>query len=244
MNELKQKATPEWNEPIAESLLPAPPPVPDPEPVPGPAEPVALVVPPPASAPVAVAPVAAGVAASVPDAPPPKPQPVQFFAGPGVRFKGELFSCDELHLSGTFEGAAAARKLVVAAGGLFSGDCMVEEAEIDGIAGGNLTVTGMLTVRAGGVVKGRICYGEIALERGAHIEGELLKHVPGAAVAPPKPAPVSEVHAPVPEPDPVLVELSAADIVEEPAPVAPPPRVLTAAEPEHRRRFGLFGGRR
>lgn len=159
----------------------------------------------------------------------------QFFAGQGVRFKGELFSCDDLHLSGVFEGAARARKLTVARGGVFNGDCTVEEAEIDGAANGNITVTGMLTVRAGGVVKGKISYGEIALERGAQVEGELSRYV-APAVETPVVAAVAPLRVAM---DPVLVELSAEDIV------APAPRVLTA-EPDAapRKRFGIFGGRR
>ncbi|MDT9702816.1 polymer-forming cytoskeletal protein, partial [Streptomyces sp. P17] len=75
-----------------------------------------------------------------------------------------------LVLSGSFEGTARSRRLIVSREGVFNGACLVEEAEIEGTAEGNLTVTGTLNVRASGVVKGKICYGGIALERGAHIE--------------------------------------------------------------------------
>jgi cytoskeletal protein CcmA (bactofilin family) len=57
--------------------------------------------------------------------------------------------------------------------GCFVGSCEVEEAEISGVYEGELTVRGRLTVHASGQVEGNICYGEIELERGGRISGNL-----------------------------------------------------------------------
>ena len=57
--------------------------------------------------------------------------------------------------------------------GRFIGSCEVEAAEISGVYEGDLTVRGRLTVRASGQVEGKICYGEIELERGGRISGNL-----------------------------------------------------------------------
>jgi len=228
MSDLQQRAwdaSPEWNGAGGDSPVPK--------------AVVAAVAPEPAVVEAAAPePVHDAPAPAAPDAP-----RERFFAGAGVRFKGELEACDDLMLSGRFEGTARARRLIVSREGVFSGTGTVDEAEIEGIAEGTLTVTGALIVRAGGVVRGKIRYGEIELARGARLEGEIAKHEPQAET-PAAEAPVAEP-AVVRAAELAPVELSTADILAAPeaAPAAPPvPRVLTAeADAPPRKRFGIFG---
>ena len=50
---------------------------------------------------------------------------------------------------------------------------IVGTATVDGRFDGNLVVTGCLTIRAGGRISGSIRYGEIEIERGAEIVGDV-----------------------------------------------------------------------
>jgi cytoskeletal protein CcmA (bactofilin family) len=94
--------------------------------------------------------------------------------GGGMRLKGEITACDRLVVEGHVEASLnEAHAVVIRSNGRFVGSCEVEEAEIGGVYEGNLTVSRRLTIRASGQVEGEICYGEIELERGGRISGNL-----------------------------------------------------------------------
>ena len=94
--------------------------------------------------------------------------------GEGIRLKGEITACDRLVVEGHVEVSLnETRAVEIKPKGRFIGSCEVEEAEISGVYEGDLTVRGRLTVRASGQVEGKICYGEIELERGGRISGNL-----------------------------------------------------------------------
>jgi cytoskeletal protein CcmA (bactofilin family) len=94
--------------------------------------------------------------------------------GDGIRLKGEITACDRLVVEGHVEVSLnETRAVEIKPKGRFIGSCEVEEAEISGVYEGDLTVRGRLTVYASGQVEGQICYGEIELERGGRISGNL-----------------------------------------------------------------------
>jgi cytoskeletal protein CcmA (bactofilin family) len=94
--------------------------------------------------------------------------------GDGIRLKGEITACDRLVVEGHVEVLLNETRVVeIKAKGRFVGSCEVDEAEIGGVYEGDLTVRGRLTVHASGQVEGKICYGEIELERGGRISGNL-----------------------------------------------------------------------
>jgi cytoskeletal protein CcmA (bactofilin family) len=96
------------------------------------------------------------------------------FVGDGIRLKGEITACDRLVVEGHVEVSLnETRAVEIKAKGRFVGSCEVEEAEISGVYEGDLTVRGRLTVHASGQVEGKICYGEIELERGGRLSGNL-----------------------------------------------------------------------
>jgi cytoskeletal protein CcmA (bactofilin family) len=95
------------------------------------------------------------------------------FAGAGVKLKGKIFSCNILTIEGEFEGQLNARQLVISKGGFFKGTAEVEEADIGGRFNGTLRVSGCLTVRRNGIIQGKISYGEIAIEPGGEVRGQV-----------------------------------------------------------------------
>ncbi len=94
--------------------------------------------------------------------------------GREIRLKGEVTSCDVLVVEGSVElSLTDARQIQVADSGLFSGKVEVDEAEIAGQFEGELTVRERLIVRPGGRVTGRVRYGNIVVEAGGQISGEV-----------------------------------------------------------------------
>ena len=57
--------------------------------------------------------------------------------------------------------------------GRFTGGCEVEEADISGVYEGDLTVRKRLFVRGSGKLTGTVRYGELELERGGQIAGNI-----------------------------------------------------------------------
>jgi cytoskeletal protein CcmA (bactofilin family) len=110
----------------------------------------------------------------------------RLIVGQGIRLKGEISACDRLIVEGHVEVTLNdTRTVEIKPSGRFIGSCEVEQAEISGMYEGDLTVRGRLSVHASGMVTGNIHYGEIELERGGRIAGELKVRDRGAAASKP-----------------------------------------------------------
>src|SRR5437763_10802335 len=97
--------------------------------------------------------------------------------GPGVSVKGEITSCNRLIVEGKIEAKLAdCPNVIIKQGGVFNGESTTQDADIQGCFAGNLVVRGRLLVRATGTVGGKIAYGEIEIERGGQISGEISDH--------------------------------------------------------------------
>ena len=94
--------------------------------------------------------------------------------GPGVSVKGEITSCNRLIVQGTIEAKLAdCPNVIIKEGGVFNGESTTEDADVQGCFDGKLVVRKRLVVRATGRVSGNISYGEIEIERGGKISGEM-----------------------------------------------------------------------
>lgn len=110
----------------------------------------------------------------------------RLIVGQGIKLKGEISACDRLIVEGHVEVTLNdTRTVEIKPSGRFIGSCEVEQAEISGVYEGNLTVRGRLSVHASGMVTGNIHYGELELERGGRIAGELKVREAGAASSKP-----------------------------------------------------------
>jgi cytoskeletal protein CcmA (bactofilin family) len=98
----------------------------------------------------------------------------RLIVGGGIQLKGEITACERLIVEGQVQVTMnGTRALEIKPSGRFIGSCEVEDAEISGVYEGDLSVRGLLTVHKGGRVVGKIAYGELELERGGEIAGEL-----------------------------------------------------------------------
>jgi cytoskeletal protein CcmA (bactofilin family) len=98
----------------------------------------------------------------------------RLIVGQGIRLSGEISSCDRLVVEGAVEATLNdTMALEIAESGRFTGGCEVEEADISGVYEGDLTVRKRLFVRATGRLTGTVQYGELELERGGQIAGNI-----------------------------------------------------------------------
>jgi len=98
----------------------------------------------------------------------------RLIVGEGIRLSGEISSCDRLVVEGEVEVTLNdTLALEITTNGRFTGGCEVEEADISGIYEGDLTVRKRLFVRGSGKLTGTIRYGELELERGGQIAGNI-----------------------------------------------------------------------
>ena len=98
----------------------------------------------------------------------------RLIVGRGIRLSGEITACDRLVVEGLVEVILnETRALEIGRTGRFIGGCEVEEAEISGVFEGDLTVRGRLLLRASGEITGKVRYGELEIERGGRISGNV-----------------------------------------------------------------------
>ena len=94
--------------------------------------------------------------------------------GKGLSVAGEITSCDILVVEGKVEAKLSDGKLLeITEAGQFRGSVEIENADIAGRYDGQLVVHGRLTVRATGRISGMVKYGELEVNAGGQIIGEM-----------------------------------------------------------------------
>ncbi len=121
--------------------------------------------------------------------------------GPEISLSGEINSCDRLLIEGNVEANLAnCLEVEIAETGLFKGTATVDDMELRGRFEGTLTVKKRLLIRATGKVTGTIVYGQIEMECGGQISGD-VRAQPNDALTPPSPAPAAETQQSPPSGD-------------------------------------------
>jgi cytoskeletal protein CcmA (bactofilin family) len=91
-----------------------------------------------------------------------------------ITLTGQISKCDFLVVEGAVEGMRyEGQSLEVAEGGSFNGNIEVDNAEVSGSFDGSISVRGRLTIRPTGRVAGTIRYGEIEINAGGQVTGEM-----------------------------------------------------------------------
>jgi cytoskeletal protein CcmA (bactofilin family) len=94
--------------------------------------------------------------------------------GREISLSGEINSCNKLVVEGSVEANLQnCRDVDISETGLFKGSASIDEAEVRGRFEGNLTVRKRLLIRATGKVTGTIRYGQIEIECGGQISGDI-----------------------------------------------------------------------
>jgi cytoskeletal protein CcmA (bactofilin family) len=132
-------------------------------------------------------------------APPPAPLPRRnetevrkLIVGREISLSGEINSCDQLVVEGSVEANLQnCREVDISESGLFKGSASIDTAEVHGRFEGTLTVRGRLFIRASGKVSGTIRYGQLEVEFGGQLSGDIqaqpgedvISGLPGARAA-------------------------------------------------------------
>jgi cytoskeletal protein CcmA (bactofilin family) len=94
--------------------------------------------------------------------------------GREISLSGEINSCNKLVVEGSVEANLQnCRDVDISETGLFKGSASIDEAEVRGRFEGNLTVRKRLLIRSTGKVTGTIRYGQIEVECGGQISGDI-----------------------------------------------------------------------
>lgn len=94
--------------------------------------------------------------------------------GNDILLKGEIATCDRLVIEGEVDAKLNdVHTVEIAETGSFRGKAEIEDAEISGLFEGELVVRNRLTIYSTGKVRGKISYGEIEIERGGELTGEI-----------------------------------------------------------------------
>ncbi len=94
--------------------------------------------------------------------------------GSDILLKGEIATCDRLVIEGQVDATLKdVHTVEIAESGSFKGTAEIEYAEISGSFDGDLIVRHRLVIHSTGRVRGRISYGEIEIQRGGELTGEI-----------------------------------------------------------------------
>jgi len=116
---------------------------------------------------------AAALATPVAAAEPAPRESNQMLVGREVSLSGNITGCNRILVEGKVEATLDCTTIDIAAPGTFNGTATVEEAVISGRFEGTLTVRKRLLIRASGQVSGTIRYGQLEVECGGRLAGDI-----------------------------------------------------------------------
>lgn len=106
----------------------------------------------------------------------------KLIVGRDIALNGEIKSCDKLVVEGHVEANISdCRVIEIAEGGSFKGMAEIDTAEISGVFDGSITARELLVVRATGRITGKVCFGQLEIERGGEITGDVQAYGPAEA---------------------------------------------------------------
>jgi len=98
----------------------------------------------------------------------------KLIVGREIVLSGQITSCERLVVEGRVEASLTETRLIeIAETGHFKGSAEIETADIAGRYEGTLTVRERLFIRSTGKVSGKVTYGQIEIEPGGEISGEV-----------------------------------------------------------------------
>src|SRR5213082_3341143 len=108
----------------------------------------------------------------------------EVFLGPETLLSGELKSCDTLVVEGKVDSSRIeCRKFILGSAGSCKGEVQAESAVISGRFEGRLIVRARLLIKSGGQVRGSVQYGQVEIEPGGELQGDMVVHPASKHVA-------------------------------------------------------------
>ena len=101
--------------------------------------------------------------------------------GEGVHVIGDIHDCRQVDVQGVMEGEIEADILIIHETGKVKGVIKADRAEIHGEVDGEMTIADRLDIRATGLVAGSVNYGELSVEAGGRVTGQLDQRRDGSA---------------------------------------------------------------
>jgi cytoskeletal protein CcmA (bactofilin family) len=95
------------------------------------------------------------------------------YFGEGVKFKGSISVPEKIIVHGTVEGDVESRELLVGPTGTIKGDVRVDQADVQGTILERIEAKICLSLRKTGRIEGSASYGEIEIEKGGVLAGEV-----------------------------------------------------------------------
>ncbi len=109
----------------------------------------------------------------------------KLIVGREIALNGQINSCDKLIVEGRVEADIRdCREIEIAESGTFRGEAEIETADISGVFEGSLTTRELLIVRASGRITGKVRFGQLEIERGGEIVGDVQVYSPVEAREP------------------------------------------------------------
>lgn len=103
------------------------------------------------------------------------PKEHSIFIGEGVVFKGSIRAPNQAIISGQFDGELDARDVLIGSSGVMTGKTTAQFVDVKGVLNETVTSRELLIVRSSGRVHGTVTYGEIEIERGGQVKGDMIQ---------------------------------------------------------------------
>ncbi|KZD12775.1 hypothetical protein AUP43_00070 [Oceanibaculum pacificum] len=98
----------------------------------------------------------------------------RLIVGREIVLSGDITACETLVVEGRVDAKLQnCQAIEIASTGVFKGSAEIDDADISGRFEGNITVRGRLTVRSTGRIEGEIRYGQLEIEAGGEINGDV-----------------------------------------------------------------------
>mgnify|MGYP000302366118 FL=1 len=102
-------------------------------------------------------------------------RPNSVFIGEGVSFKGSISAPEEAIIEGQFEGDLSVSNLLIGPTGRVTGNIKADRVDVKGELNKDISSRKLLIVRSSGKVNGTLEYGEIEIERGGQVRGNMTQ---------------------------------------------------------------------
>lgn len=137
-------------------------------------------------------------AQAAPAAPPPSSDDKKLIVGRNIVLSGQITACDKLVVEGRVDATLTESRVIeITSTGVFKGAAEIDEALIGGTFEGKLICRGRLLIRSTGKIKGEIRYGQLEIELGGELIGD-INTVQGNVLPPvEQPRPMADASASV-----------------------------------------------